>query len=264
MSRGFGHPGGVGLRRSRTRAGRDRRPCSPTRQTVGMSTTHAAVSVPSEDRILAGTLVTAAAASGAAVLFVHGLGSSRMANVERAEAVSRRHSAICLAIDLGGHGGSTGRLTQMTPRHNLADVVAAYDRLASVPGVQPARIGLCAASYGAYLSVLLTALRPASRLLLRAPALYADDCFDRGLGQRRFGDPATASTCLAHLALFRGPVAIVESENDEVISRDIVAAFMAALPRADHMILAAARHALTQPEWRTAFERIVVEFFADL
>ena len=92
-------------------------------------TIHETVSLTSDDRVLAGTLVTPDSPSGAAVLFVHGLGSSRGTNVERAEAVSRSHSATCLAIDLGGHGDSTGRLTQVTPRQNLADVVAAHDRL---------------------------------------------------------------------------------------------------------------------------------------
>ena len=169
-----------------------------------------------------------------------------------------------MAIDLGGHGDSTGRLTQVTPRQNLADVVSAFDELASVPGVDPARIGVCAASYGAYLSVLLTAFRTVNRMLLRAPALYADDCFDRGLSERRPGDPTTAQTPLAHLALFPGPVTIVESENDEVISRDTIAAYLAALPSAAHVIQPDARHALTDPAWRAAFQQIVVEFFRSM
>jgi hypothetical protein len=227
-------------------------------------TTHLTVTVPSEGRALAGTLVSAEVPSGAAVLFVHGLGSSRATNVERAEAVAGRHGATCLAIDLGGHGDSTGRLTQVTPRQNLADVVAAHDALSSVPGVDPARIGVCAASYGAYLSVLLTALRPVDRMLLRAPALYADDCFDQVLSRRQFGDARTAPTPLAHLGLFPGAVTIVESEHDEVISHDIVAAYRAALPRAVHVVQPDARHALTDPVWRAAFQRIVVEFFGGL
>ncbi len=222
------------------------------------------VRLPSDERVLAGTLVSAGAPSGAAVLFVHGLGSSRATNVERAEAVCQQDSATCLAIDLGGHGESTGRLSQMTPRRNLADVVAGYDLLSSVPGVDPARIGVCAASYGAYLSVLLAAHRTVSRMLLRAPALYADDCFDQGLGQRRPGDPRTAPTPLAHLALFPGPVTIVESERDEVISHDTIAAYLAALPRAAHALQPGARHALTEPAWRAQFQRIVVDFFAGL
>ena len=121
------------------------------------------------------------------MLFVHGLGSGRATNVERAEAVSRRHSATCLAIDLGGHGDSTGRLTQMTPRRTWPTWWPPTTRSRHAPGVDPSRIGVCAASYGAYLSVLLTAFRPVNRMLLRAPALYADDCFDRGLSERRAG-----------------------------------------------------------------------------
>lgn len=218
----------------------------------------------SDDRILAGTLVSTAAPSGAAVLFVHGLGSSRATNVERAEAVAQLHSATCLAIDLGGHGQSTGRLTRMTPRQNLSDVVAAYDWLASRSGVDRGRVGLCAASYGAYLSVLLSALRPVSRMLLRAPALYADDCFDRGLAERRFGGPETAPTPLAHMALFRGPVTIVESEHDEIISQDTVAAYVAGLPGARHVVQADAGHALTDPSWRAWFQEIVLDFFSAL
>jgi hypothetical protein len=227
-------------------------------------TIHERVSVTSEDRVLAGTLVTPDAPRGAGVLFVHGLGSSRGTNVDRADAVALCHAATCLAIDLGGHGDSTGRLTQMTPRQNLADVVAAYDRLRSIPGVDPARIGVCAASYGAYLAVLLTAFRPVNRMLLRAPALYADDCFDQGLSQRRAGDPTTAPTPLAHLALFPGPVTIVESEHDEIISPDTIAAYLAALPRAGHVVQPGARHALTDPSWREAYQRIIVDFFAPL
>jgi len=222
------------------------------------------LSFASEDRGLAGTCVAAAAPSGAGVLLVHGLGSSRATNIERAQALARAHGATCLAIDLGGHGDSGGRLTRVTPRQNLADVVAAHDQLVGVPGVDPERIGVCGASYGAYLSVLLTAMRPVDRLLLRAPALYADDCFDRVLGQRRFGDPDTAPTPLAHLSLYRGPVAIVESANDEVIDHAIIAAYLDALPGAAHVVQPGAGHALTEPAWRRDFQRIVVDFFAGL
>lgn len=227
-------------------------------------TTHSDAAIASADRELAGTIVTAGVPSGAAVLFVHGLGSSRATNVERAEALCRRTGATCLAVDLGGHGDSSGRLTEVTPRQNLADVVAAFDALASAPGVEPSRIGVCAASYGAYLAVLLSALRPVDRMLLRAPALYADDCFDSGLAQRRPGDATSASTPLAHLALFRGAVTVVESEHDEVISRATIEAYLAARPGADHVIQPGARHALTEPAWRADFLRVVLEFFADL
>lgn len=222
------------------------------------------LSFTSDDRTLAATVVSTESPSGAAVLFVHGLGSSRLTNVDRAHALTRAQSTTCLAVDLGGHGDSTGRLTSMTPRQNLADVVAAYDALSSVPDIDPARIGVCAASYGAYLAVLLSALRPVARMLLRAPALYADECFDLGLAQRRPGDPTTAATPLAHLALFPGPVTLVESEHDEVIGHEIIAAYLAARPGVTHVVQPDARHALTDPAWRMEFQRIAVDFFAEL
>ena len=225
---------------------------------------HRTLSISSDDRELVGTVAAPPTPSGGAVLFVHGLGSSRATNIERAEAVAARHAATCLAIDLGGHGASSGRLSEMTPRGNLADVVAAYDALVAEPGVDPARVGACGASYGAYLAVLLTALRPVDRLLLRAPALYADDCFDRRLAERRHGDPTTAPTPLAHLGLFAGPVTIVESELDEVIGHAPISAYRAALPRATHLVQVGAQHALTEPAWRAEFQRIVVESFAGM
>ena len=222
------------------------------------------VSFASGERLLAGTLVSPDEPSGAAVLFVHGLGSARSTNIERAQAVAEQNSATCLAVDLGGHGDSTGRLTQMTPRMNAADVVAGYDQLATVAGVDPARIGVCAASYGAYLSVLLSAHRPVARLLLRAPALYADDRFDVALGQRRFGDAASAPTPLAHLAHFAGPVTLVESEHDEVIDHGIVEAYLASRPGIVHIVQPDAPHALRDPAQRAAYRQIVVGFFTDL
>lgn len=223
------------------------------------------VTLPSQDRLLAGTVVSAPVPSGAGVLFVHGLGSSRMTNVERAEAVAQAHAATCLALDLGGHGESTGSLSRMTPRGNLADAVAGFDLLAGLAGVDRDRIGVCAASYGAYLSVLLSALRPVSRLLLRAPALYADDSFDRPLGQRLRGDAGTAPTLLAHVALFPGRLLVVESERDEVIGADTIAAYLAAArPGVAHVVQAGAAHALTDPVWRSQFQQVVVEFLAGL
>lgn len=222
------------------------------------------VSLPSGTQTLAATLTRPDVTSGGAVLFVHGLGSSRATNVERAAAVSRSSATTCLAIDLAGHGDSTGRLTEMTPRQNLADVVAGYDWLASQPEVDRGRIGLCAASYGAYLSILVSALRPVSRMLLRAPALYADDCFDRGLAQRKFGDQHTAPIPLAHLTLFPGAVTVVESENDEIIDPRIVRAYVSAQPRATHVVQPGASHALTDPRWRSWFQAVAVDFFVDL
>lgn len=218
----------------------------------------------SGDETLAATLVAAEQPSGAGVLFVHGLGSDRSTTIERAEALVERAGATCLAVDLSGHGDSTGRLSEMTPRQNLDDVLAAYDSLASQPGVERSRVGVCAASYGGYLALLASAQRPIARLLLRAPALYPDGQIDVRLGARQRGDRATAAGALGRLARLTVPVLVVESEHDEVIGRDVIRAYLDARPGTEHRVLPGAGHALSDPAWRAQFTQIVVEFFAAL
>lgn len=222
------------------------------------------LSIPSGGQTLAATLLAATQPSGAGVLFVHGLGSDRGTNIDRAHAVVEQSGATCLAVDLCGHGDSTGQLSQMTPRQNLADVLAAYDCLAAQPGVQRSRIGVCAASYGGYLSVLASAHRPIARLLLRAPALYPDGQLDVRLGARQRADGASAAATIAVLGDLAAPTLVVESEHDDVIGRDVIRAYLGARPGIEHRILHGAGHALTDPAWRAEFEQMIVEFFAAL
>lgn len=216
------------------------------------------------DGQVAGTVVAADRPSGAGVLFVHGLGSDRATNIERAQALTAAHGTTCLAIDLRGHGDSSGRLSQVTPRENLADVLAGFDALKGMADIEPSRVGVCGASYGAYLSVLLSAERTVARLLLRAPALYADDSLDAVLSRRRAGSTADSPRFVHLLRALPMPVLLVESEHDEVISPAIVAAYLAAQPAIDRVVLAGAGHALTDPTWRADFQRLLIGFFADL
>lgn len=213
---------------------------------------------------VAATVLAADRPSGAGVLFVHGLGSDRSTNIERAHALTAAHGVTCVAIDMRGHGSSSGRLSEVTPQQNLADVVAGYDALAEQPGLDPARLGLCGASYGAFLSVLASAERDVARLLLRAPALYRDDVVASALGRRRLGDSESAPTFVSALRGCPAAAMLVESELDEVIPHTVVQTYLAARPDMAHVVLPGASHALTDPSWRAAYERIVVDFFATL
>ncbi len=210
-------------------------------------------------RTLAATVAHPGTPAGLGVLLVHGLGSDRSTNVERAVALSDRLGATAMALDLGGHGDSAGRLSQVTPRQNCQDVTVGFDALAVLPGVE--RLAVVGASYGAYLAVLLTQRRPVRRLVLRAPALYADGLLDTPLGQRRVGDASSAPVGV--LARFPGRVLLVESEHDEVVPSWVVQAYRDARPGIEHVVLAGATHALTEPAWRSAFTELVVDFLAE-
>lgn len=216
------------------------------------------------DGAVVGTVVTPSAPGGGGLLFVHGLGSDRRTNIERAQAVGHAHGVTSLAIDLRGHGASAGRLSEVTPEQNLADVLAGYDALTAQPMVDRTRIALCGASYGGYLSVLATAHRPVARLVLRAPAVYADGEAGEILSHRRLGTPATAPAFVATLAATTMPVLLVESERDEVIAHSVIEIYLAARPDIEHVVLPEAAHALTDPAWRGAYQQLLVDYVAGM
>ena len=223
------------------------------------------VDLRSGGRTLAARLFRPASASGPGILFVHGLHSNQEGYRERAEALVERIGAVCLTFDLAGHGDSEGVRDALSIDDHLEDVFAAYDRLAAESDVDPSRIGVAAASYGAFLAALLVGRRHVARLAIRAPALYADSEFDIPLGAREESeDPPETSAALDALERFSGPVLIVESENDEDVPAGMIAAYRRARPDAEHVTIAGAGHQLSRPEWRAEFLAALLDFFQDL
>lgn len=201
----------------------------------------------------------------AGLLFVHGYASDRRGYVQRAGVVCDRLGSTCLAFDLGGHGESPGELLEFTRADHLQDVVVAYDRLASTRGVDPGRIGVCGASYGAYLSCLLLGQRAVRRLLLRAPALYIDRDAPDPTGERRhLGKVIDPGAALSNLERFDGPTLVLESERDEVVPRRSIDAYLAAARHGTHHVLADATHALVQRRWNAAFLDEILTWFEGL
>jgi uncharacterized protein len=201
------------------------------------------------------------------ILFAHGLLSDQSGHRIRAQVVARELDVTCLTFDFSGHGehGLPDELEILTPEDHLADLCAAYDELAGLSFVQPAKIGLCAASYGAFIATLLTRNRPVARLLLRAPAMYGDEEYRKpvGLGQQSRAN-ATASMLTESLAAFSGEVLILVSGADEVISPEVIDAYRAACPKAQHSVIAGASHSLTESEWRSQFLSAILDFFGEL
>lgn len=217
------------------------------------------------DRTLAATMVEPPGDSVGlrGLLFVHGLGSGQRSYVARAATACRQLDAVCLTFDLTGHGDSSpGREPRL--RDNLADVVAAYDRLLDNPRIDPARIGVCGASYGGYLAARLVGERSIRRLLLRAPALYDDAALDESHPRPLSKADADASHLFVGLNRAEVEVLVVESERDEVIPHAVIETYLRKCPEARHAVLAGAAHGLTRPEWNAAFVSLIVSWFAAL
>lgn len=203
--------------------------------------------------------------SGAGILFIHGLGSDQLGYHRRAEAAAERLGATCLTFDLSGHGGSSGGQGEgFSPRDHLDDVAAAFDTLLNSGEVDAKRVGVCAASYGAYLAALLISIRAVRSLLLRAPALYPDRCLDRKDGARQSSLEAPSdSAALRGVAAYDGPIMIVESERDEIIPRSIVEAYLEVCRDGRHEVIPGAGHRLAEERWQAMFIDILVSWFGE-
>jgi uncharacterized protein len=199
------------------------------------------------------------------LLFVHGLSSNQRGYQHRAEVASSALGAVCLTFDLSGHGRSTGNFDDLSPADHLVDVLAAYDALVSHEGIDAARVGVCGASYGAYLAGLLVSRRAVRRLLLRAPALYGDDEYTVPLRQRRVSRADSRAPMLFEsLDQFAGEVLVLESGEDELIPHAVIETYLKVCPQARYEVIPDATHGLEKPEWNEAFVSILIDWFEEL
>jgi pimeloyl-ACP methyl ester carboxylesterase len=215
-------------------------------------------------RRLSGRLFSPArgAAGGTGILFIHGSGSDQSGYGKRAEAASRSLGAICLTFDLSGHGESDGSRTTLSARDHLGDCLDAFDALAAESALDSGRIGVCGASYGAYLAAMLIGHRGAGSLLLRAPALYPDSELDRVGGPlHSTAETAETATALGNVVGYEGPILIVESENDEVVPHASVQAYLDACRNGRLKTIPGTGHRLDDERSRALFVEIILDWF---
>src|SRR5687767_8297462 len=110
---------------------------------------------------------SAAPAPRPAVLLVPGWDDSRGQYRGLARELSSR-GWICRTVDLPNPSWSAAEREAVTRADNLQDVLDAYDALACEPAVAADVITLVGVSYGGYLAAFASAMRPVSRLVLRA------------------------------------------------------------------------------------------------
>ena len=146
-----------------------------------------AVTLPSLDGTsLAGEFYEASSRPAPAVVLVHMLSRNKGDWGSLPDRIQEAGISV-LAIDLRGHGGSSGS-AQSIPAL-VQDVTAAVRWLSTRPGVRPGSIGLVGASLGASLSLLAAVDQPAVRAIgLLSPSLdYRGIRTDVGLVKRLGG-----------------------------------------------------------------------------
>lgn len=207
-----------------------------------------------------------------AVLFVHGWGSNQSKNIDRAKELAEV-SYVCLTIDLRGHGDSEGDFKTLSRADHLADVLAAYDFLASQKSVDAENISVIGSSYGGYLAILLAAERVIKNLVLRVPANYKDEGFDRPTYEtrkvvdiqeyREIAMTPDENRALHAASLFTGNVYIIESENDEIIPHQTIENYKNSFKNAvtfKYTLMHGAGHKLDEAGWGK-FNQLLKNYF---
>lgn len=227
-----------------------------------------------DDESIAGTLLSPES-KVPGVLFVHGWGGSQQRDLARARGIAGL-GCVCLTFDLRGHEKTVAARETVTREHNLADIVAAYDRLCQHPAVDASCIAVIGSSYGGYLSTLLCARRAVRWLALRVPALYWDEEWDlpkRQLDVARLAQyrqrlwTTRDNLALSACAEFAGDVLLVESEHDDFVPHTTLMSYRAAFEKAHsltHRTLVGADHALSQDRDQQAYTRLLINWISEM
>ncbi|MBA1204585.1 alpha/beta hydrolase [Pseudomonas capeferrum] len=223
---------------------------------------------------IAGTLVSPGTKMPG-ILFVHGWGGSQQRDLARARQITGL-GCVCMTFDLRGHEKTESQRLTVTREQNLADLLAAYDRLVSHPAVDSSAIAVIGSSYGGYLATLLTQHRAVKWLALRVPALYWDDQWDtpkQALDRQRLqayrqrmlapGDNQALAAC----SDFRGDVLLVESEQDDYVPHATLMSYRSAFVNTHsltHRIVDGSDHALSSEESQKAYSSILGAWISEM
>lgn len=240
-----------------------------------MPTRESTFNIPVQGERIAGTLITPNVLIPG-VLFVHGWGGSQEQYVARAKEIAAL-GCVCLTFDLRGHAQTHTQQAKVSREDNLHDVLAAYDKLASHPWVDPNAIAVVGSSYGGYLAAILTGMRPVKWLALRVPALYMDSGWDLPKLQlhqdqdldsyRKSLIPAAENRALRACAAYHGDVLIIESERDDIVPHEVIANYLEACmkPRSlTYRVIHGADHGLSEDGMQRAYTALLVNWMTEM
>ena len=210
------------------------------------------------------------------VLFVHGWGGSQEQYIARARAVAAL-GCVCLTFNLRGHAETLRQHETVSRSTNLADLLAAYDRLAARRYVDRNAIAVIGSSYGGYLATIMTTMRPVRWLGLRAPALYMDSGWDVPKLQLRKNQDLVAyrsnivtpdsNRALSACRDFRGDMLLIESEFDDIIPTSVLASYRQAATNTRSLTFRCikdADHGLTTEESQRAYTSLLTQWLKEM
>jgi len=208
------------------------------------------------------------------ILFVHGWTSEKKRSFQYAEALIKL-GFIIMVFDMRGHGISEGDINIATPKEFLRDCIAAYDYFSSIKGVDKENISIVSSSFGGYLSSMLTSKREIKNLVLRVPADYANDTFEKPkmgnagenpdifkwrLSPKKYNE----TYALQALHDYDEPILIIESEKDTIVPHPIIQNYVDAVKdknKLTHIVMKDAPHSIKPGPFKEEVTKILVNWF---
>ncbi len=213
-------------------------------------------------------------ASNPAILFVHGWTSERKRSFQYAKALVDL-GFVCLLFDMRGHGTSEGDIKTSSNKDFLSDVAAAYDYLSKMGDIDKENISAVGTSFGSYLITLLSAKRKLQNLVLRVPADYLNQNFNKSKmlyssnieeirSWREKPKNPSETYALEALNNFDGQVLIIEAGKDDTIPQQTILNYMNAVKdksKLTHILLKDAPHSLKEGRFRDEVEQVFARWF---
>jgi esterase/lipase len=209
------------------------------------------------------------------ILFVHGWTSAQERSFQYAKALAEI-GYICMVFDMRGHGVSEGDIKKFAPKDFLEDVVSAYDYFSQVKEIDREQISVVGSSFGSYLAILLSEKRTIKNLVLRVPADYPDEIFEKPKHNFSGGSNDEIVTwrnkkrspketiALQALSKYTGNVLIIESEKDTIVPHQTVANYRDAVKnkkKLTHVVMLNAPHSLKEGHLRDECTQILMTWF---
>lgn len=187
-----------------------------------------------------------------AVLWLQGWTSSMDLHREGVKRMAEQTGIVFATLDYAGHGTHPLPLEESTKRQQHEEVVGLFDELANRGYKNIITIG---GSFGAYMTALLTGVRPVHTAVLRAPAMYDDNEFELPYRQtKRWQDVEEYNRAKAHapyihdnlavsaIRRFDGFTYILEHELDEQVPRIMPQTYFSAAKHGNYIIIPKTKH----------------------
>lgn len=209
-----------------------------------------------------------------AILFVNGWNSSQERYFQFAKLFAGI-GYICLVYDMRGSDESEGDINILTTKSFLDDVYAAYDYLSNIQAVDKENISAFGSSFGCYLLLVASLKRKFKKLILRAPANYPNDAFNKPkmetsgqetleiLEWRKKNRQVDETFSLQAINQYRGEIFLIEGGKDESIPHETIANYINAIKdkaKLTYLVVEDVPHSLKDAKVREKYLKILVDW----